>query len=57
LQSGLLAVRLSRRGKNEERAQQGARANGPKRPWLILNVRQRKIYDHDTPRTPANRRE
>jgi hypothetical protein len=26
----------------EERAQPGARANGPKRPWLILNVRQRK---------------
>jgi hypothetical protein len=28
--------------KNEEkRAQPGARANGPERPWLILNVRQK----------------
>ena len=27
----------------EKRAEPAARANGPERPWLILNVRQRKI--------------
>ena len=33
---------------NEKRAQPVARANGPKRPWLILNVRQNKASPMNT---------